>query len=282
MANTAPTNMMTIDVEDWYHCIDQDPRRWFQYEARIAAPVRQLLEIFARTQTRATFFVLGQVAEGFADLVREIYDEGHEIATHGYEHRFIYRQSPEEFASDVRRSMDLLASIIGAPVRGYRAPYFSITRKSLWALPVLQQLGIQYDSSIHPVLNHRYGIAAAPRLPHRTEAGILEVPVTTYPVGPLNLPCGGGVYFRIQPYWLVRQFFERLQRRGEPIVFYLHPWELDHGQPQLQMPWSLRVRHYWGLEKTAGKLAQLCRDFPFASIQQALSDGRPSADRQVL
>ena len=274
MAHTAPKNMMTIDVEDWYHCLDQDPRRWSRYEARIGAPVRQLLEIFARTQTRATFFVLGQVAEGFGELVREIHAAGHEVATHGYEHRFIYRQRPDEFAADVRRSIDLLAAITGVPVRSYRAPYFSITQKSLWALPVLQELGIQCDSSIHPVLNHRYGIARAPRLPHRTAAVVLEVPVTTYPIaGPINLPCGGGVYFRVQPYWLVRRLFARLQRRGEPLVFYLHPWELDYGQPRIQLPWSLRVRHYWGLEKTAGKLERLCRDFPFTSIQEALGDG---------
>ena len=263
-------NMMTIDVEDWYHCIDQEPAHWSQYEDRVIDPVRELLEIFAATNTTATFFVLGHVAEAFPDLVREIHDQGHEIATHGTFHRFVYRQSPAEFEDDVRRSIEFLTSITGSPIRGYRAPYFSITKKAPWALPVLEKLNIQYDSSIHPVLNHRYGIPDAPRLPYRTDEGLTEVPVTTYPLGFAKIPCGGGVYFRVYPYSLIRRMFSRLRRQKEPIVFYLHPWELDDGHPRIRMPMSLKVRHYWGLDKTADKLTRLCRDFSFTSVEEAL------------
>jgi polysaccharide deacetylase family protein (PEP-CTERM system associated) len=260
---------MTIDVEDWYHCIDHDPANWSRYEDRIVDPVRRLLEIFDTTDTLATFFVLGHVADAFPNLIREIHDQGHEIATHGSEHRFVYGQTPEEFEADVSRSMSRLYEITGVRVRGYRAPFFSITRRSLWALPVLKKLRIEYDSSIFPVLNHRYGIPDAPRLPHQTENGLTEIPVSTFPIGRTNVPCGGGVYFRALPLSITMRCYERLARRNEPIVFYLHPWEIDADHPRIPMPATLRVRHYWGLAKTAAKLTRLCSEFPFTSVQHA-------------
>lgn len=166
-----PRNAMSVDVEDWYHCLETDPARWAGYERRIDVSVERLLEIFAETGTKATFFVLGHVAAEAPGLVRRIQEAGHEIASHGYAHRFVYGQTPQTFAADVSRSLDLLTSITGAPLRGYRAPYFSITKRSLWAIPVLRDLGLEYDSSIHPVVNHRYGIPDSPRLPHRLERG---------------------------------------------------------------------------------------------------------------
>jgi polysaccharide deacetylase family protein (PEP-CTERM system associated) len=261
---------MSIDLEDWYHCLQPDPARWGDYEDRVERPVRQLLEIFADTGTRVTFFVLGHVAERHSELIQEIHEQGHEIASHGYSHDFVYRQSAEEFVDDLRKSLRILNSIVSEPVLGYRAPYFSITKDSLWALDALSRLGLAYDSSIFPVWNHRYGIPEAPRLPHRTLGGIMEVPLSCYPLGNFNVPCAGGVYFRILRYELIQGMFRRLVDRGEPIVFYLHPWEIDPDQPRIDLPMGLRLRHYWDLDGTAEKLRRLLRDFSFGSMKELL------------
>jgi polysaccharide deacetylase family protein (PEP-CTERM system associated) len=263
-------NVLSFDVEDWYHCLDPEPGNWSQYEDRITRSVEAVLEILERSATRATFFVLGHVARRHDDLVRRIDAGGHEIASHGTEHRFIYRQSPLEFEADVRAASSLLADITGKGVAGYRAPYFSITAQSRWALGVLGKSGIQYDSSIFPVLNHRYGIPDAPRLPHRTAEGLMEMPLSTYRLGSFNIPCGGGVYFRLLPYRLLRSMFRQLNQRGEPIIFYLHPWELDPDQPRIRLPGALALRHYWALGRTAARLTQLLQDFRFGTMQEAL------------
>ncbi|MGE0462411.1 MAG: XrtA system polysaccharide deacetylase [Vicinamibacterales bacterium] len=260
---------MTIDLEDWFHCLDPDPRHWNRYERRADHSTRQVLEIFARTGTRATFFVLADVARHAPALITEIAAAGHEIASHGSEHRFIYSQTRSEFERDVAASLDLLEEITGERPVGYRAPYFSITKRSLWARTVLRELGIRYDSSVHPVHNHRYGIPDAPRLPHETD-GVVEAPISTFPMGRLNVPCAGGVYFRAVPAALTCSMLHRLDRRGEPIVFYLHPWELDPQQPRIPLPMALRARHYWALDRTAHRLERLCRTFCFGTLREAL------------
>ena len=263
-------NVLTFDVEDWYHPVDPDPETWCQYEDRIADSVGVVLDVLDAANTHATFFVLGHVAELHPEVVEQIARKGHEVATHGSRHEFVYRQAPEEFEEDVRASIELLESITGDRVLGYRAPYFSITKDSLWALPTLRRLGLQYDSSIFPVHNHRYGIPDAPRLPHETDVGPFEIPLSTYPVGRMNIPCCGGAYFRILPYGVTRRLLRGIQRRGEPIVFYLHPWECDPGQPRESMALGLRIRHYWGLHRTADKLRRLLGDFVFCPVREAL------------
>ena len=270
-AQTSLKNALTIDVEDWYHCLDQEPANWSRYQDRIVAPVRELLELFEAASTKATFFVLGHVAERHPELIREIHDAGHEIASHGCEHRFIYNQTPEAFEADVGRSVRLLREITGADtIAGYRAPYFSITSKSLWALPILRKLGFAYDSSVFPVVNHRYGIPGAPRLPHETSEGLIEVPPSTFPLGKMDLPCAGGVYFRVLPLRMLAGMFSRLNARGERVIFYLHPWEIDDGQPRIKLPPFLRVRHYWGLRRCTGKLRRLLSEFRFAPVREVL------------
>jgi len=261
---------MSIDVEDWYHCLDPEPGNWSDYESRVRSATRAVLDVFARTDTRATFFVLGDVAEREPELVEEIHAAGHEVASHGSEHRFVYRQSPAAFEADVRRSVERLREITGDAVLGYRAPYFSITRRSSWALPVLRSLGLRYDSSVHPVHNHRYGNARAPRLPHSVVPGLLELPISTYPVGPVNVPFAGGIYFRALPWAVVERFCHRLEDRGERIVFYLHPWELDPGQPRISLPRALSMRHYHALDATAAKLERLCRALRFGPMRDAV------------
>lgn len=263
-------NALSIDLEDWYHSLRESPADWRALEDRVSLATRQLLGILKETGTRATFFVLGDVAERHPDLVREIQSDGHEVGSHGYAHQFVYRQSPEEFEADVKLSLSLLTSILGCQVLGYRAPYFSITRSSLWARPILRKLGLAYDSSVFPVINHRYGIPDAPRLPYRTAEGLLEVPLSTYPLGRLNVPFCGGVYFRFLPYAVVRQMMRRLERRGEPVVFYLHPWEIDAQQPRIPLPLGLKLRHYWNLAETADKLRRLLNEFRFTSIRDVV------------
>lgn len=263
-------NVMSIDLEDWYHSLQPDPAHWCDYEDRIVAVTHRLLEIFDETASRVTFFVLGHVAERHPELIREIQDDGHEIASHGYAHGFVYRQSPEEFEADLQKSLTILKSIVLKPILGYRAPYFSITKDSLWALPVLSRLGFAYDSSIFPVINHRYGIPDAPRLPHRTSSGIVEVPLSSYPLRRFNVPCAGGAYFRILPYQISRRMLRGIAYRGEPIIFYLHPWEIDPQQPRIRLPIGLRLRHYWDLDGTTDKLRRLLRDFTFVSMKEFL------------
>jgi polysaccharide deacetylase family protein (PEP-CTERM system associated) len=261
-------NALTIDVEDWFHSLDPEPSHWPRYEDRIVASTRHVLAILAANGARGTFFVLSWIAERHPELIRAIHHEGHEVASHGAEHRFVYAQDPRAFESDLVRSLDVLEGIVRRPIRGYRAPYFSITRRSLWALPILARHGVQYDSSIFPVWNHRYGIPDAPRLVHRTEGGLTEVPVSTLPLAGANLPCCGGAYFRILPFRLLQGMYRRLNQRGEPFVFYLHPWELDADQPRLGVGRGLRLRHYWGLAQVAAKLEALVRQFRFGTIQE--------------
>jgi polysaccharide deacetylase family protein (PEP-CTERM system associated) len=263
-------NILTFDVEDWYHCLDPDPDNWDRYEDRIVESTHAVLDVLQQTKTRATFFVLGHVAERHPELVRELVDAGQEIATHGTNHRFVYQQEPEQFARDVETSVSLLHQITGQTILGYRAPYFSVTSQSLWALSVLQQAGLRYDSSIFPVINHRYGIPDAPRKIHRTDSGLWELPPSTYRCMNVNIPCCGGVYFRFLPYIAIRAMFRSLNRRGMPVVFYLHPWELDADQPRVAVSRFLRFRHYWRLKHTARKLKRLITDFPFGSAREAL------------
>lgn len=270
-ARGAVKHAMSIDVEDWYHCLDHEPSNWHKYEHRIVDCTRTVLDIFARTDTRATFFILGVIAEREPKLVEEIRSAGHEIASHGTEHRFVYNQTPEQFEQDVQRSVDTLRAITGEPVIGYRAPFFSITKNSLWALPILKRLGFKYDSSVHPVYNPRYGIPDAPRLPYTTDQGLEELPISTYPVGRLNFPFAGGIYFRAFPWMMLRPMFRALDSRNEPIMFYLHPWELDPDHPRIPLPAFLKARHYYKLDKTAAKLEKLCRTFRFGTISEVIN-----------
>jgi polysaccharide deacetylase family protein (PEP-CTERM system associated) len=234
----------------------------------------RLLECFDRHRVKATFFVLGWVAERFPALVSRIAQQGHEIASHGYAHHLVYDQTMAAFREDVRRAKGLLESIIGAPVDGYRAPSFSITERSLWALDILVEEGHRYDASIFPIRHDRYGIPDAPRHPHLLQqigGTLAEVPGSTVQIGPLNLPVAGGGYFRLLPYAWTRWGISRVNaREGRPAVFYIHPWETDPGQPRFRPDLWNRFRHYRNLDRTVARLERLLRDFPFAPLGQVL------------
>ena len=272
-------NAMTVDVEDYFHVSTFErsvPRaRWDSLESRVRANTERLLAIFDAADIRATFFVLGWVGEKFPDLVRRI-AERHEVSSHGYAHRLVYMQTRKEFREDVRRSKDVLESITGAPVLGYRAASFSITQESLWALDVLIDEGFRYDASIFPIHHDRYGIPDAPRRPfmiQRPSGALVEIPASTVRFGPLNLPVAGGGYFRILPYAWTQWGIARLNdREAQPAIFYLHPWEIDPGQPKLPTGWLGKVRHYTNLHKTEASLVRLLKAFRFGPVRALLGD----------
>ena len=273
-----PLLALTVDVEDYFMVSAMEPvvRReaWGDYPSRVAANTDRLLDLFARHGVQATFFVLGWLAERQPELVRRIAAAGHELGSHGWSHRLVYDQGPAEFEAETRRTRELLAALTGQPIHGYRAASYSITARSLWALPILRRAGHRYDSSIFPVHHDRYGIPGAARLPFAIEAagaeGLYEFPLSTWRAGPLNLPIAGGGYFRIFPYWLTRCGLRSLVGRGEPAIFYVHPWEVDPGQPRLDPGRLGRFRHYHHLDLTVGRLARLLGDFAAAPAAAVL------------
>jgi polysaccharide deacetylase family protein (PEP-CTERM system associated) len=274
------TNALTVDVEDYFHvsalagAIHRDT--WDSRESRVEGNVRRLLALFDETGARGTFFVLGWVAERYPQLVREIAQRGHEIACHGFSHRLVYEQPPQEFHEETLRAKKLLEDVTGSEVLGYRAASYSIVRRSLWALDTLVELGFAYDSSIFPVHHDRYGIPDAERSPHRlsTPGGkvIVEWPLSTARVFGAKLPVSGGGYFRLLPYWLTRWGLNSINHReARPFIFYLHPWEIDPAQPRVAAGWLSRFRHYTNLEKCEGRLRWLLREFRFGTVRDGLA-----------
>lgn len=278
-AATSVMNAMTIDVEDYFHVSVFDgvvPRAyWETLESRVCRNTDHLLEIFADSGTTATFFVLGWVAERFPDLVARIAAHGHEVASHGHGHRLVYDQTPQAFREDVRRAKAVVEDAAGVRVRGYRAPSYSITPRSLWALDILIEEGYSYDSSIFPIRHDRYGIPLSPRHPYllqRSGGNLVEAPASTTSLGPVNLPIAGGGYFRILPYTWTRWGIGRVNRlEGRPAIFYLHPWEIDPGQPRLRAGLLSRFRHYRNLACTEDRLRQLMSDFRFGTMAAMLA-----------
>jgi polysaccharide deacetylase family protein (PEP-CTERM system associated) len=280
-ARTPVVNAMSVDVEDYFHVSVFDgivPRtQWAQMESRVCANTTRLLDLFAEFNVRSTFFVLGWVAERYPELVKSIADGGHEIASHGYAHRLIYDQTPAAFREDVRKAKRLLEDASGCAVLGYRAPSYSITPRSLWALDILIEEGYGYDSSIFPIRHDRYGIPVSPRDPfpiERDGGTLMEVPGSTVRVGPLNLPIAGGGYFRLLPYQWTRWGIARLNTvEQQAAVFYIHPWEIDPEQPRLHAGWLGRLRHYRNLDQTEARLRALLTDFRFSTVGSLLRAG---------
>jgi polysaccharide deacetylase family protein (PEP-CTERM system associated) len=281
-------NALTIDVEDYFHvsgfdhCVDRS--HWDRLPSRVAGSTDRLLDCLAAANVRATFFVLGWVAERQPSLVRAIRSAGHEIGCHSYAHRLIYEQTPEEFRADLRRGLDVLEDTLGERIRAYRAPSFSITSGSLWALDILAEEGITLDSSIYPTHHDRYGIPGTPLEPHAISlpAGTLwEFPPPVYRLLGYPLPVGGGGYFRLYPYALTRHALARINAAGRPFAVYLHPWEIDRDQPRFR-PGLLRgFRHYVNLGRTEDRLVRLLQDFPFGTLSEALAAYQAPAARKA-
>ena len=270
---------MTVDVEDYFHvsAFADAVRRddWDSMERRYERNTARVLELLGDSGVRATFFVLGWVAERSPSLVRRIADAGHEVACHGYSHQLIYRQAPEEFERETRLSKQILEDAVGRPVCGYRAASYSITRDSLWALDVLLDAGFTYDSSIFPIRHDRYGIPGAPEAPTRVPApsgrSIVEFPLSVARWAGLSVPVAGGGYFRLFPYGVTQAGLRQLNARGQPAVFYLHPWEIDAEQPRIQAGWLSRFRHYNNLHRFEPRLRRLLGDFRFSTMAEVLA-----------
>ena len=267
-------NVLTVDVEDYYHVSAFESvvsyERWDQYESRVEKNTYHILDVLDQYQTKATFFVLGWVAERHRQLVREIVQRGHEVASHGYSHRRIYTQTPERFRQETRQSKCILEDIIDHPVIGYRAASYSITERSLWALEILVEEGFLYDSSIFPIRHDLYGIPDSKRFSHvlHTKSGeIREYPLSTVRIFKTNIPVCGGGYLRLYPYSLTRRAVKTLtQKENRPAIIYTHPWEFDPDQPRLRGKWLSRFRHYTNISKSDHILKSLLVDFEFGTM----------------
>jgi polysaccharide deacetylase family protein (PEP-CTERM system associated) len=276
-------NAMTVDVEDYFQASVFDRlvsrESWYERESRVVRNTHRLLEFFHRHGVTGTFFILGWVAERFPSLVREIASCGHELASHGFHHQLAYTLTADQFRADVKRAKAVIEDAGGRPVRGYRAPSFSIVQSNLWALDVLIDEGYTYDASIFPIHHDRYGIPDAPRLPHLIERGagtIVEVPASATRVGPVNVPVAGGGYFRLLPYAFTRWGITRLNAAGECAIFYIHPWEIDPDQPRLPLSRLSARRHYSNLHETLTRLEWLVRDFAFDTVLATLQPQAPA------
>lgn len=274
-------NALTIDVEDYYHVSGFESvvrfEDWDRYESRVERNTHRLLDLLDEFQTKATFFVLGWVAERQPQLIRAIDGRGHEVASHGYAHRRIYTQPSEQFRQETQRSKQIIEDAIGHPVIGYRAASYSITAKSLWALDILQEEGFAYDSSIFPIRHDRYGIPGYQRFCHvlngHGDGGLIEFPLSTLRLAGVNFPVAGGGYLRLFPYAFIRWGLRRInEKECQPALVYLHPWEIDPGQPRIHANALAQFRQYVGLEKTEGKLVRLLQDFTFGTMVAVLTD----------
>jgi polysaccharide deacetylase family protein (PEP-CTERM system associated) len=273
------TNALSVDVEEYYHAaIFRHGTRALHgkpFESRVEQSVERLLALLSDHFARATFFVLGEIAARHPAVVRKIAAEGHEIACHGNGHDDVYRLSPREFRADIRQAKMRIEDVVGDPVTGYRAPNFSIGPAQSWAYKILLEEGFRYDSSMFPILHDRYGQPGAPRVPYEIwrdgSASLMEFPIGTVRVIGVNLPVGGGGYFRLSPFALTRFGIQDVNiRERRPVMFYLHPWELDPGQPRPQMAWRHRFRHYVGVKKQIAKLDCLLAHFCFGTARHVL------------
>lgn len=272
---------MTIDVEDYYQVSAMakavNYKDWDSWPSRVVNNTTKILDIFDEFNTKATFFVLGWVAERHPEIVREIDRRGHEIASHGYSHQLIYNQEPKIFHDETRRSKQILEDIIGRGIEGYRAASYSVTRSSLWALETLIELGFKWDSSIFPVHHDRYGIAGSPELPYtlvnENQQKLIEFPLTTAKVFGMSVPAAGGGYFRQYPYMLSKYLFSKAsENSSKPMIFYLHPWEIDAEQPRIKNAGFIsNFRHYTNLSRCEKRLKNILDDFRFCTVSEVLN-----------
>jgi polysaccharide deacetylase family protein (PEP-CTERM system associated) len=279
MASSAKViNAFTVDLEDWFQGLtstNAQPENWGAYEARLEGNTDRLLALLAEHAVTATFFALGHVANQYPNLIRRIDAAGHEIGVHGYWHRMVHRLAPDQFAAELDRAIEVLQPLVSQPIIGHRAPYFSINSHSLWALDVLRDKGVRYDSSFFPTRNMLYGYPEAPRFPHRVGRGdgLMEFPVSTARWFGINWPIGGGFYVRTWPCAVIRSGIRQLNRQGQPAVLYVHPWELDTEQHYSRVTLRERVTHYHGRRGLTHKLEQLFADLTFSSLRDILDLG---------
>lgn len=283
VANRSVSNAFTVDLEEWFQGLTStNPlvERWPDFESRVAPATGRLLDILRAHNVRATFFVLGYVADRHPRLIEQIYSEGHEIGVHGYYHRFVGKLTPDGFARELERGIQAVRRITGEMPIGHRAPYFSINGHTPWAFEVLAAQGLSYDSSIFPSRSLLYGFPGAPRFPHRLAGyDLMEFPISTVRLAGVTVPIGGGFYLRALPYRFVRWGIRQLNRQGEPAIVYVHPWELDCEQRYDRVTLRERVSHYHGRKTLASKLHRLFADFTFVPLRTLLENGHAGGER---
>ena len=265
-------NALSVDVEDYFHVTGfehvVDRARWDEYPVRFQIGMGRILATLDRHDVKATFFFLGWIAERYPEAVADVARRGHEVAIHGYAHRLVYQQRPDEFAKDLERALAAVRKTYAGPILGYRAPTFSIRADTLWALEIVKDFGFRYDSSILPGRN---GFADAQDMPHEIVDGLLEFPLSTVPVFGRRLRVAGGGYLRLYPFSITCQAIEWLNgRRGQPVIVYLHPWELDPEQPRIRAGLGNTIRHRMNLHRNESRLEELCKRFEFAPVRKVL------------
>jgi polysaccharide deacetylase family protein (PEP-CTERM system associated) len=264
---------LTFDVEDWFTVRNMrdffEFKDWDQQELRVNVGMDFILDELKKRDIKATFFVLGWIAEKCPDLVKRIVSDGHEIASHGYSHTPIDLLTPESFEADLIKSIELLTSITGRKIKGFRAPSFSITESTFWAIEILKKHGIEYDSSIFSTIHPDYGIKGFPTKFTNLD-GVLEVPMRKGDFYGLKFPANGGGYFRMLPYWIIKSSLKQTIK-NDPVVMYFHPWEFDSEQPKIGLGWFKKFRHYVGLKSNREKLIRLLNDFQFSTVESQIS-----------
>jgi len=268
-------NALSIDLEDWFcvYNLSQVIQRddWEKQDLRIVQNTNRILSLLDHHRVTATFFVLGWIAEQTPDLIREIEQRGHEIATHGYSHAVITGMTPESFEADLKKAIHITRQCAHQDILGYRAPSFTITPQTMWAIDILARNGIRYDSSVFPISYHPdYGVPDAPLSIYKHKNELIEFPLSCVKIMGRTIPCCGGGYFRIFPYTVTRHLLRRVNREGRPAIFYFHPWEIDPDQPRVKLSWQKSFRHYFNLNKTFNRLDRLLSDFEFTSIREVL------------
>lgn len=273
-------NTFTVDVEEYFQVeafseiIDKSS--WDRYPSRALKQTEKVLDLLKAFKVRGTFFVLGWLAEKDPALIRDIHVAGHEIASHGFDHKMISNMTPSEFRKDVRRSKNILEGITKSEIHGYRAPTFSIVEKTSWAYEILLEEGFRYSSSVYPIWHDRYGWPEFGHDPRKMAANgngeIWEIPMAVGSVGPFRIPFGGGGYLRLYPLFLTRALFRSLGKKGKPAMLYMHPWELDAEQPRVKAPFFRSIRHYTGIRNMENKLVTLLQSLEFGTVQQYLED----------
>jgi polysaccharide deacetylase family protein (PEP-CTERM system associated) len=270
-------NILSFDIEDWFHpqifgdIFDRE--NWDKLESRVKESTEIILNFLSKNNLKATFFYLGWVAERCPEIVEITAKEGHEIGVHGYSHIRLDMLTPNEFRDELRLCLNILSSVSGKEPVGYRAPTFSITKKTLWALPILLEEGIRYDSSIYPIYHDRYGIPDAPKYPHviykNGKDSLLEFPMSTVQIWKYNLPFGGGGYLRLYPFWLTIRLMRKCNKNNKPIIFYAHPWEFDTNLPKVGLSLFGKLRHYAGINKFLERMTIITDMFEFTSFEKS-------------
>lgn len=267
-------NAFTVDLEDWYQAVtslNAYPEAWARYESRIHINTERLLTLLDEFKIKATFFVLGCVAEDYPELIRKINNAGHEIGIHGYRHRMIHRLTPKGFAAELDSALEAVLPLVSQEIIGHRAPYFSINARSLWALDVLREKGFRYDSSFFPTRNMLYGYPDAPRIPHKPgDDDLVEFPLSTVRWGGVTWPIAGGFYLRAFPYYIIQKGIQELNQKGLPAIMYVHPWELDVDHRYNQVTPREWIVQYIGRGKLENKLRRLMSEFKFTSLGDLL------------